>query len=322
VSLDDDPYSDSLDEIIQLGGGMYAFDHSIFYGLSDKIPKKPDVFFHGHGMDYMFQGMYLLSKNINILGKKTSFKKPVKISGAFSTEYLEKISYRLKGINLLDYIHKPLKSYMYDSLVNSIEEVCLKAEEFCKNKDDYWEYMLIHALCRHYPYTNLLSIGTIAEQRTITFDNDVFDFYLSLDNKYRLDGMIAKKLLSKINPILGKVPVANNNFKPSMSPLFKDITRLKRYVGRKVKSSYLSGIEANAEERTWPDRNKMYLYNEGLRDAALRLSDSNFLSSLEIFDMDILSRDIKLFIDNPNNNAGSFITFLISIERFFSYERS
>ncbi|MFL2664834.1 MAG: asparagine synthase-related protein [Dehalococcoidia bacterium] len=321
VSLDHDPYSGSLDEIIQLGGGMYAFDHSIFYGLSDKIPEKPDVFFHGHGMDYMFQGMYLLNKNVNFLGKKTSLKKPVQISGIFSLEFLQRISYRLKGINLLDYVHKPLRSDMYDSLVNSIEEVCSNAEEFCETNDDYWEYMLIHALCRHYPYTNLLSIGTIAEQRTITFDNDVFDFYLSLDNKYRLDGMIAKKLLSKINPILGKVPVANNNFKPSMSPLFKDVTRLKRYIGRKVNSSYLSGVEANAEERTWPDRNKMYLYNKGLREAAVKLFDSDFLSSLDLFDMDILSRDIKVFIDNPNYNAGSFITFLISIERFFNYER-
>ena len=66
----------------------------------------------------------------------------------------------------------------------------------------------------------------------------------------------------------------------------------------------------------------MYLHHKGLRNAALDLVNSQFLSSLDLFDMDILSRDIKSFIDNPNNNAGSFITFLISLEKFFSNERS
>ena len=322
IKLKDDPYSDYLSDVTQLSGGMYAFDHSIFYGLSNKISKPPDVFFHGHGMDYMFQGMYLLSSNIKFLGKKTSFKKLSEINGKFSTQYLDKISHRLKGINLLDYISKPARSDMYDSLISSVEEVSSLAGNFCEIADDYWEYMLIHALCRHYPYTNLLAIGTIAEQRTITFDNDIFDFYLSMNNKHRLDGRIAKKILSKINPMLAKIPVANNNFKPSMSPLYKDITRLKRYVLRNVNYKYISDIEPHAEERTWPDRNRMYLHHKGLRNAALDLVNSQFLSSLDLFDMDILSRDIKLFIDNPNNNAGSFITFLISLEKFFSNERS
>lgn len=322
INLKDDPYSDSLDEVSQLSGGMHAFDHSIFYGLSDRISSPPDVFFHGHGMDYMFQGMYLLNENIKFLSKKTSFKRLLGIEGKFSAEYLDKISHRLRGVKLFDYIAKPLRSNMYDSLVYSVEEVCSKAEKFCESSDDYWEYMLIHSLCRHYPYTNLLSIGTIAEQRTITFDNDVFDFYLSMNNKYRLDGRISKKLLSKINPMLSKVPVANNNFMPYMSPLLKDITRLKRYLGRKVNSSFLSGIEPHAEERTWPDRNRMYLHHKGLRKAALNLINSNFLSSLDLFDMDLLSKDIKLFIDNPKNSAGSFITFLISLDKFFSNERS
>ncbi len=322
IKLKDDPYSDSLREVAQLSGGMYAFDHSIFYGLSNKISNPPDVFFHGHGMDYMFQGMYLLSNNIKFLGKKTSFKKLSSINGKFSIEYLRKISHRLKGINLLEYIAKPLRSNMYESLINSVDQVSSLADNFCETVDDYWEYMLIHALCRHYPYTNLLAIGTIAEQRTITFDNDVFDFYLSMNNKYRLDGRIAKKILSRINPMLAKIPVANNNFKPNMSPLDKDITRLKRYILRNVYSSYISDIEPHAEERTWPDRNRMYLHHKGLRNAALDLVNSQFLSSLGLFDMDILSRDVKLFIDNPNNNAGSFITFLISLEKFFSNERS
>ena len=66
----------------------------------------------------------------------------------------------------------------------------------------------------------------------------------------------------------------------------------------------------------------MYLHHKGLRKAALNLIDSNFLSSLDLFDMDLLSKDIKLFIDNPNNSAGSFITFLISLDKFFSNERS
>ena len=64
IPISQDPYSDNLDAMTMLGGGMHAFDNAIFYHLKQGMPKQIDVNFHGHGIAYMFQGMYLLTRHL------------------------------------------------------------------------------------------------------------------------------------------------------------------------------------------------------------------------------------------------------------------
>ena len=84
---------------------------------------------------------------------------------------------------------------MLESLRESVQEIVTTGESFCNTHYDLWEYMTIHALSRHHTHPNLTSMATNAEQRTVTFDNDIFDFYLSLPVKYRLGAKIARKTL-------------------------------------------------------------------------------------------------------------------------------
>ena len=42
---------------------MFAIDHALFLGLKNTISlNEMPVILHGHGLDYMFQGMYVHSK--------------------------------------------------------------------------------------------------------------------------------------------------------------------------------------------------------------------------------------------------------------------
>ena len=59
---------------------MYNQFSPIFSGNRDKISPIADVFFHGHGLDYMFQGMYLPSRPIRLFGKNTYYKKIIDIN--------------------------------------------------------------------------------------------------------------------------------------------------------------------------------------------------------------------------------------------------
>jgi len=316
ISISQDPYSDNLDAMAMLGGGMHAFDHGIFYHLNQGIQKKTDVNFHGHGIDYMFQGMYLLSRNLTIFGKRTSIKKSDPIGSDFVSVYLNRIGHRLKHIDFMQYVVKHRRTEMMQQLHESIEEVTQLGDNFCNDPDDQWEFMLIHALSRHYPFTNLTSMGTITEQRTIAFDNDVFDLYMSLPKSHRLDGTIAKRTLEILNPQLAAIPTANTNHRPNQSAMSKDALRLIKLVHRSLRTSDKGDINPTAEERTWPDRGRMFTNQPLLKSAAIELQKSEAIGSLGFIDMDKLATDIPIWLQKPSDGSGALLTFLITIDRF------
>ena len=316
IPISQDPYSDNLDAMTMLGGGMHAFDHAIFYHLKQGMPKQIDVNFHGHGIDYMFQGMYLLTRNLTLFGRRTSFKKSDAIGSNLASEYLNRIGHRLKNIDLLQYVVKHRRKEMMEQLHHSVEEVMQHGQKFCANPDDHWEYMLIHGLSRHYPFTNLSSMGTVAEQRTIAFDNDIYNLYLSLPKSHRIDGKIAKQTLKILSPQLAAIPTANTNQRPNQSALTRDTYRLVRLLQRYIWSANKGDVAPTAEERTWPDRGRMFNNQPLLRNAAIQLQKSEAIASLGFIDMDKLVADIPGWVEKPNDGSGALLTFLITIDRF------
>ena len=321
IQINEDPYSDKLDELTMLGGGMHAFDHGIFFEPSQQVAPEVDVMFHGHGIDYMFQGMYLLTRNLNLLGRRTSFKRFDSIGQDFPGEYINRIGHRLKDINLVEYVVGNRRTEMLEKLRYSVEEIQKLGEAFCRTPDDQWEYMLIHGLARHYPFTNLTSMGSAVEQRVAAFDNDVFDLYLSLPKSHRLDGKIAKNTLRILSPKLAAVPTANTNQGPVHTALEKDARRLLGLVKRRVGLERTNRLRAPAEERTWPDRGRMFATQPGLTDAAMALRRSEALSSLGFLDMDRLARDIPAWLESPGDGSGAFMTFLVTIDRFIKCDQ-
>lgn len=317
IPLSTDPYSSHLDALVKLGGGMHVFDHALFYGFREIVNEFADVVFHGHGFDYMFQGIYIPTKSRKLFGKDMQLKRLRCLENDLVADYLNMISYRLKKIELLQYIKADRRQEMYDRLYASVNAVIREGEEYSCNPYDIWEYLLIHNISRHYPYTNLLSMGTCAEQRTVTFDNDVFDLYLSLPAKYRIDAKIARKTLKIISPKLASIRNANTNMGvtwPAWRKLIAILTDVALVnIGARIKRIYAP----QAEDRTWPHRTRMIQSQFGLRSIALELCNSAQLDSLEIFDMDKIRQDVPAFIDNPPNDmTGDFLTYLITIDRF------
>ena len=59
IKMDPKNYEHFWDEKFQLSGGIYHFLQNIFLGINDTELSKKNFFLHGHGFDYLFQGMYL-----------------------------------------------------------------------------------------------------------------------------------------------------------------------------------------------------------------------------------------------------------------------
>ena len=312
IPLKPDPYSSNIDEMIQIGGGMHAFDHGIYYGLKDQISPPADVLFHGQFLDFWFQGSGLLTTNRKLLGWRTSFKQIEPFSDDLVDDYLSKISYRLKGISPLEYVVKSKRDEMMFNLRGSVDEVRQQGEGFCLTPFDEWEHLQFYNMSRRYSYSNLSCIGTAAEQRNPAFDNDLFNFYTSLPRSHRLNGKIAMKTLGILNSELAALPTANTNERPNRGPMGRDFDRIRR----KLRLKRSKQFNITPEERTFPDRGRMFAQQPELRSMAQDLCDSDELASLGFLDMDRIARDIPNWLENPQKDAGAFVTFLVTIDRF------
>ena len=88
-------------------------------------------------------------------------------------------------------------------------EVEQEAKTISEKKEDIWEFFLIHNLGRHYSQPNLLTQKINVELRSPIFENNLFDFYLSLHPRHRLSASLFRKVLIDINKKVAMIESGN-----------------------------------------------------------------------------------------------------------------
>ena len=58
IKLEKNHFEKNINLITRINSGFYSFIDTLFVGIDNQIPKNK-ILIHGHGLDYMFQGMYL-----------------------------------------------------------------------------------------------------------------------------------------------------------------------------------------------------------------------------------------------------------------------
>ena len=141
LQLPDDIYSQILNKSSLLSGSLYNYDHGIFLNYKNEILKESNVAFHGHGIDYMFQGMYIPSKSFKIFGRDSFIKKFKDIKNP-SKYFVDNIPYRTKYVNLIDYLKTNLKFDYYENLINECNKVIDESDAKFYNDYDKYEYLI------------------------------------------------------------------------------------------------------------------------------------------------------------------------------------
>ncbi len=306
-------YADILEESAYLGGAMNMYLHAHFLNLDEEIKAKADVFFHGHGFDYMFQGKYLPYETFKILNKKTYMKKKISLGRHIEEQFLSSISYRLKSINPLSVVIGREKERMRESLRLSAARVTNEARGYCTDPYDLWEYLVIHNLSRHYTFLNLSSMRTVAEERTVAFDNDLFDFYLSLPAESRLNKKVFTDAIRLLNEDLYRIKNANTNFNIYDS----DFMLTTKLFANKMLRQFGFGVTLppQRKERSWPDKTDIIKGSEKMRNIVKNLADSETLNALGFLDMDMLKIYIEEHLVAKADHSDLILT-LITIESF------
>ncbi len=307
-------YADILQKSTAVGGGMYLFQHGHFFDLD--IPET-DLILHGHGFDYFFQGMYLPSHRRRILGRPTRSWALDPIGFDLVGQYISEAKYRLKGIDSASLLKPELVSEANDRLRADLDAVLRPVNGETSEPYDEWDYLTTSAPGRHYTYLNLLSAGSLAEQRTVAFDNDIFDIYYSTPAGVRHGTMLLAETTKQLNPELLKVRNANTNLMPGLSPLKLTVDGWTRGAKRRIGLGSGTSADPSVSDRSWPTGPSIIRSSPALISKLEKLSKAEGIGSLDLFDEAKIER-ISTEMTEGNDHVASALLSLMTIDEFLS----
>ena len=315
IKLPENHYYNIARDSAAICGGMYSIDNALFLDLNYNFKNDIDVILHGHGIDYLFQGMYLPSKTLSLFGRPTFIKSLKKVPKNVAQFFTETISYRLKYVNHNDFILEKFKTSVEKELVQSVEDSMKNMIAENLSPSDKWEFLTINGLSRHYSWPNIASKMTLAPVRTPIFDNDIFDFYLSLPSKLRVTAGALRAAQNLLNKDTALIATANFGLPSSESPTRKTLRLISRKILRDV-ANKKNLVAPSLADRTWPDRD-IYL-NEALPFQKLvneALNSKLLQNSLPELDWKKIIPKAESWMKEPSGGAG----FLISLTTIFLF---
>ncbi len=315
LQLPSDYYAQYVEPLVQLSGGMYAYDHALFFGFQDQVSSQVDVLFHGHALDYLFQGMYLPVHQYKVGPHKTFIKRYDPIQGDVADAYLNRVHHRMKTVPFYRYIQQDKQNQVKEYLHQSVQAVIDAGSDCVQNSEDAWEYLMIHALSRHFTNTNVSSLMTYGEQRTAAFDVDLFDLYLSMPAEFRLSGKVLRRALQILNPALAHYEAANTGLPLDYSPWQQECAHLWRHVKRLVTQN-AKHRHPQGSDRTWPYRDDYLRQNATLVKTIQMASQSNVLAeAIPLLDMSMIQQDVTHWLSQAKG-GGDFMATLLTLDRF------
>lgn len=217
-------YEDVFRRAARVAGGQYL-PMAMFVGLEEQTDGIAEVSFHGHGFDYLFQGMYLPRWNPKIFGHTLFLRLPQSLPSDLVGYFMNTISYKIRA-DLDSFMIPAAKTAQEDRLRQELEMLCSAAREVTASRTDALEYLSFSNLARHYSCTDHWGINTLLEQRTISFDNDLFDFYQTVPTRLRFDARLPRATLLNLNKKLANLPAANHRFPIYQSSAQRTISQL------------------------------------------------------------------------------------------------
>ena len=304
---------------VEICGGLYATHDALFTGLYSRVNKIGNVIFHGHALDFWHFGNYLPTKFLKIFNNKTHIRKILKLKN-LEEDYLLmnplRLTWNAKGMEFEKLFKKNYFNQGKELILSGIRKEIERGKKNCKNNYDYWEHFLICAFGRHFTNINITSKITNGIVRTPAYDNDIFNFYLSIPNHQRITDEIRIYALNNIkNSKLGKIPTANHGFPAGYSHIKKTIFQVFRKIKRLITGN-IAHSQPALKERTWPNlddylRSSKFYLNE-IEEA---FKNEELKKTLTVIDWEYLEKKIDNWKEGEDFDA-IFIICLISLSKF------
>ena len=261
-------YPTLLEEAVDIGDGMYRFDHAHFLGFLSRIREDTDILLHGHGLDYTFQGLYLPLARLRIVTKAIPCFMLSRLTVAtLPAALVEKLKYSTKDESPEELFQRRISNQFGRFINRSIQEIIIEGKTiYGSNVYNAWDYFVLHSLFKHFTFLNFLCVRAYMNERTIIFDNDLFDLYLSMPPGFRLKGRVFRKVLRKIAPEFAAILNANTGLRADMPIALEWVLTISRGALRKIHILPRPQLPHPAfTNGSWPKMSELIRYNEKLK---------------------------------------------------------
>jgi len=304
-------YPDLVEEAVELGDGMYSFQHGHFIGFFNRIRNECDVLFHGYAFDTMFKGLYLPNRKLHILGKTVSLP----ILDVLSEKTLlwaifNKLAYCL-------WIEEPSSLFAEDfdrdfhgTLEKSVQSILSNRHNHEANCYNKYDYFVLNFPFKLLAYLNNICMRHYIEERTVAFDNDLFNLYLETPPELRFNAKVYKKALKKLNLKLAGIRDANTG----ISPMVPKSIEWGMSMGQKIFNNIgLRKLPHPAyTQGSWPNMAELIRHNGKLRQLIWNIIQDERCIDPAIFNR---PRLIEIFTKHLNRQ-GDFTQYLFLIITF------
>jgi hypothetical protein len=158
------------------------------------------------------------------------------------------------------------------------------------------------------------------EQRTPSFDIDIFDFYLSLPAEQRVTAGALRRAQLSLNRPLAVVPTGNWGMPAAYSPAAKTGWLIARKLLRHLTGNQKLSAPS-AKDRTWGDRDSHLCNEPNWRGrVAEALQDPNLEEALPFLDWPQVREQAVGWMSQPSGGA-SFLVELLSLQLFLKDTR-
>lgn len=313
LALNDGHFARTEAAACEVVGGLHM-PMFMYLGFEDEIASRADALFHGHGLDYLFQGMYAPYHKHTLLGRPLPLRTPVKLSGSMEEYLLENASYRTKDARWMDLLSPETRERQFARLRAELSARLAEAREIADDPVDQLEYLTFYNFGRHYSFGDHWGMNVTRPQRCLTFDNDIYDVYQRLPYRYRFDARILRATLAKLNPALADLMNANHQY-PAWSSswqrtwyLFRDSVLVK--LGCKKWPEYLS----DAEERSGKPLSQVF--REELRARIEEIIASGRFAAVRWLNPDAVRSYLRGFLDGtiPADRTSQITAVLLSFD--------
>lgn len=306
----EDHYRRTFISALKLTSSM-SIPMCMFLGFEDEIRRHADIAFHGHGFDYFFQGMYIPKQKFIFLGQELNYLKLKKLPNDIVNYFIENVAFRAKGADISDYIKKDYLDTLMEGLISELKAIEEKARIICDSPLNIYEYLIFYNLSRHHTRGDPEGMNANVEQRTISFDNDIYEFYQSLPVEYRFDARIQRKCLKILNKQLYNLMSANTTYPIRASSFEKTLYQIRDYFLKKtgLKNKF---IDDDFQRMGLPVN---YLLRNDLRHFVEEFLRSDRLETINFLDISKIKRHTREWL-NSEKGGEQVLMLLVTADQF------
>lgn len=286
-----------VDETAIESDGLYPVSTQ-FSVFMPRVREACDTVLTGHGLDYTLRGYYLPARFFAAAGSRTRLPMlrpiPTRPTGADVLSNLRQ-GPPLETVRRI--IRQDCFGALWQGLERSMHEVL---EPWLDSPEplNAWDAFILHCVSKHYAFTGMMSVRAACDLAMPSFDNEVFDIYLRMPPRWRVNARLVQKAMRLISPEMANLPNANTHFRADLplaleAPMLIGRAGLRR-LGLAARDRLPTAMHSAG---SWQNIGALYREDPGHRQRFTEIRGRLDVLCLGVIDPDGLARCIDEHLD-------------------------